>query len=365
MTTTVLPASAVTAATPRQVLCFGEALIDFLHIGAEKQGPLQLPAYRQFPGGAPANAAVAVAKLGGIARFAGQVGQDAFGDFLAQALQAYGVDLSLLQRHPTAKTALAFVMLDDTGDRSFSFYRDQSADVLFTPQQIGIDWFDHKPILHICSNTLTDDFIANTTQQLVQQAKAAGCLVSFDVNLRHNLWQEGAAHRERVNALVWQADIVKFSRDELQYLSKEEAGADQATAEQAYLARCQQAGCQLLLVTDGGGSIDYYRVGAAVSRINPPKVSVVDTTAGGDAFIGGLLFSLSCLPASTLSDDSLPDGALLHACIEFATACGAITVTRPGAFPALPDAAEILADLAKRTVDVQALLPFLPVAPAC
>jgi fructokinase len=344
----------------RQVLCFGEALIDFLHIGAEQQGPLQLPAYRQFPGGAPANAAVAVAKLGGNARFAGQVGQDAFGDFLAQALQAYGVDLSLLKRHPTAKTALAFVMLDDTGDRSFSFYRDQSADVLFAAEQIGTDWFESKPILHICSNTLTDDFIANTTRLLVQQAKAAGCLVSFDVNLRHNLWQEGAANRERVNALVWQADIVKFSRDELQYLSKEEAGADQAAAEQAYLARCLQAGCQLLLITDGGGNIDYYRAGSAPVTVTPPKVAVVDTTAGGDAFIGGLLFSLSCLAETTL-----PDGALLAACIEFATACGAVTVTRPGAFPALPDAAEILADLAKRAVDVQALLPFLPVAPAC
>ena len=335
------------------MLCFGEALIDFLHIGIEPQGPLQLPAYRQFPGGAPANAAVAVAKLGGIARFAGQVGQDAFGDFLAQALQAYGVDLSLLKRHPTAKTALAFVMLDETGDRSFSFYRDQSADVLFAPEQIGADWFAAKPILHFCSNTLTDDYIANTTAQLVQQAKAAGCLVSFDVNLRHNLWQEGAADRERVNALVWQADIVKFSRDELQYLC---AGFESAAA---YLQHCLQAGCQLLLVTDGGGQIDYYAAGASARSVIPPKVQVVDTTAGGDAFIGGLLFSLSCLPAATLPKDSL-----LHACIEFATACGAVTVTRPGAFPALPDAAEILADLANRSVDVQALLPFLPIPPA-
>jgi len=365
MTTTVLPASCVTAAPPRQVLCFGEALIDFLHIGVQPQGPLQLPAYRQFPGGAPANAAVAVAKLGGNARFAGQVGQDAFGDFLAQALQAYGVDLSLLKRHPTAKTALAFVMLDETGDRSFSFYRDQSADVLFAPEQIGAGWFDSKPILHFCSNTLTDDFIAHTTTQLVKQAKAAECLVSFDVNLRHNLWpkQPSAltpqACRERVNQLVWQADIVKFSRDELQYL------CDGFESQAVYLQHCLDAGCQLLLVTDGAGAIEYYRAGSAVAKVIPPKVQVVDTTAGGDAFIGGLLFSLSCIPAATLPEVSLPQGALLHACIEFATACGAVTVTRPGAFPALPDAAEILADLAKRVVDVQALLPFLPVAPAC
>jgi len=343
----------VAATDLRQVLCFGEALIDFLHSGVEPQGPLQLPAYRQFPGGAPANAAVAVAKLGGKARFAGQVGEDAFGDFLAQALKAYGVDLSLLVRHPTAKTALAFVMLDETGDRSFSFYRDQSADVLFAPKQIGSDWFVSKPILHFCSNTLTDDFIANTTTQLVLQAKAAGCLVSFDVNLRHNLWREGAANRERVNALVWQADIVKFSRDELQYLCHDFASAT------AYLEHCQQAGCQLLLVTDGGGRIDYYRAGSTPVTATPPKVAVVDTTAGGDAFIGGLLFSLSCLP-----DTTLPKDRLLHACIEFATACGALTVTRPGAFPALPNATEILADLASRQVDVQALLPWLPVSPA-
>jgi fructokinase len=361
MTTSVLPVA--TATTPRQVLCFGEALIDFLHSGIEQQGPLQLPAYRQFPGGAPANAAVAIAKLGGKARFAGQVGQDAFGDFLAQALQTYGVDLSLLMRHPTAKTALAFVMLDQSGDRSFSFYRDQSADLLFAPAQIAATWFDAKPMLHFCSNTLTDAFIANTTAQLVQQAKAAHCLVSFDVNLRHNLWQQGAADCAVVNALVWQADIVKFSRDELQYLAR---GATEGFASsEAYIEHCLQAGCQLILVTDGGDNIEYYRAGAPVMTVTPPKVAVVDTTAGGDAFIGGLLFSLSLIPASADNKAQIPTGVLLHACIEFATACGALTVTRPGAFPALPVAAEMLADLARRQIDITALLPLLPVNPAC
>lgn len=390
MTTKTHTAAAPANAAPRQVLCFGEALIDFLHSGIQSQGPLQLPAYRQFPGGAPANAAVAVAKLGGNARFAGQVGQDAFGDFLAHALSAYGVDLSLLQRHPTAKTALAFVMLDESGDRSFSFYRDQSADVLFAPAQITADWFAAKPIVHFCSNTLTDDFIANTTQQLVQQAKAAGCLVSFDVNLRHNLWAGAKADRDCVNQLVQQADIVKFSRDELQYL------AQGAASEDAYLQQSLQAGCQLLLVTDGAHRIDYYQSSyddaaqnstiqnstmlnstmqnhtSHKDTIQPPTVQVVDTTAGGDAFMGGLLYSFSCLPTdhqaqhglikNGLIKNGLPAGGLLKACIEFATACGAVTVTRPGAFPALPNLSEVLGALAARQVEISPLLPFFPTA---
>lgn len=321
----------------KQVLCFGEALIDFLHFNTGTQGPLQLPEYRQYPGGAPANAAVAVARLGGQALFAGQVGQDAFGDFLAQALQQYGVDTRWLLRHPTAKTTLAFVMLDASGDRSFSFYRHQTADILLTPAQINPDWFAGAAggITHLCSNTLTTPAIADCTAELVQRAKAAGQWVSFDVNLRHNLWPQGAADRDVVNQLVQQADVVKFSRDELDYL------ADGAA--EAYIQAKLQGGCRLLLVTDGGQTIEYFRLQQGKVRcdhLEPPAVKAVDTTAGGDAFIGGVLFGLSLQPdiAALLADDQL-----LAQLLTFASFCGAYAVTLPGAFPALPDQAAVAA----------------------
>lgn len=309
----------------KNVLCFGEALIDFLHIGAACQGPLSLPEFRQYPGGAPANAAVAVARLGGKARFAGQVGADQFGDFLASALTHYGVDTSFLLRHPSAKTSLAFVMLDDSGDRSFSFYRHETADVMLTPDQISPDWFSPEGLVHICSNTLTTPAIAQGTAALITQAKAAGQLISFDVNLRHNLWANGQADRDIVNTLVKQADVVKFSRDELDYLAD---GQDDS-----YLQDCLRAGCALLLVTDGANHIDFYSQQHSGS-IQPPKVKAVDTTAGGDAFMGGVLFGLSVLASQQAV---FSDAQSLQQLLTFASFCGAYAVTLPGAFPALPD----------------------------
>ena len=319
----------------KKILCFGEALIDFLHIGATRQGPLTLPEFRQYPGGAPANAAVAVARLGGQALFAGQVGQDPFGEFLADALIQYGVDTRFLLKHPQAKTALAFVMLDESGDRSFSFHRHDTADVILEKHQVHSDWFSGDSILHFCSNTLTTRHIAECTSHIVDSARRAGNLVSFDVNLRHNLWASGEADRVLVNNLVTKSDLVKFSRDELEYLANGNC--------QDYIAHCLTEQCQLLLVTDGANRIDYFTANQQGS-IQPPKVKAVDTTAGGDAFIGGFLYALGCFDEIT---DVFADASELESLLLFATHCGAYAVTQPGAFPALPDLACIQARLAE------------------
>lgn len=318
----------------KTVICFGEALIDFLHTDEQPQGPLLLPGYRQYPGGAPANAAVAVARLGGKAKFAGQVGADAFGDFLEQALKTYQVDTSLLFRHPSAPTALAFVMLDKHKERSFSFYRNNTADLLFDPEAIQPGWFADKPIVHFCSNCLTTEFASKATQALVNNSRAAGSMLSFDVNLRHNLWPEGQAGKDQINHLVRQADIVKFSRDELNYL----AGGDP----HGYLQDCLAYHSRLILVTDGGGPIRML-TRAGERRITPPDIKVVDTTAGGDAFIGGLLYRLS------QSDEPLAEQQLakLEQAVYFASCCGAIAVRRPGAFTALADRTEAEALMTK------------------
>lgn len=306
----------------RPVICFGEALIDFLNFNNCKDGLLNLKEYRQYPGGAPANAAVAVAKLGGKALFAGQVGSDSFGDFLADALQQYGVDTQLLSHHPTASTALAFVMLDETGDRSFSFFRRNTADLLFDKNQIKPSWFANQAIVHFCSNTLTETAIADCTQNLVQRAKDAGSLVSFDVNLRHNLWTSGAADIELINQLVMAADVVKFSKDELAYLAQD--------SEQDYLQQCLTSGVKLAVVTDAQADIHIYTKQNHVT-VTPPTVDAVDTTAGGDAFIGALLFGLSLNQDSIIQDEQA-----LYQLVSFASHCGAFAVTRLGAFPALP-----------------------------
>jgi fructokinase len=317
----------------RKILCFGEALIDFLNTGHTPQGPLNLAVFCQYPGGAPANAAVAVARLGGRAYFAGQVGQDMFGNFLRDALVAYGVDTNFLLQHPTASTALAFVALDDKGERSFSFHRHQTADVILRSDQVSDLWFSGDTILHFCSNTLTTADIASCTTTVVSKAKAAGNLVSFDVNLRHNLWASGQADRSLVNQLVTQADLVKFSRDELEYLAQGQT--------EAYIQHCLAQGCQLLLVTDGAKTIEYFTQTSS-GLITPPKVQAVDTTAGGDAFIGGFLYGLS---GHTDLAGFFSQTKVLEQTLHFAAHCGAYAVTQPGAFTALPDLAAVKAQL--------------------
>ena len=313
----------------RPVICFGEALIDFLNTGGDRDGPLTLPTYRQYPGGAPANASVAIAKLGGNALFAGQIGDDAFGTFIRAALDEYGVDTRFLATHPTAKTALAFVLLDKDGDRSFAFHRDQTADTVFRKEQIDSDWFAGQPIFHFCSNTLTDRAIADVTQHAITLAAAAGATISFDINLRHNLWPDNAADRDQVTACVHRAHLLKFASEELDYLANGKP--------QDYLQRCIDNGAQLIVVTDGGAPI-HFVTAADTGYVDCPAVKAVDTTAAGDAFSGALLYGLS-------RADSL--AALIHqphqlsALLNFALHCSALTVTRPGAFPALPTFDEV------------------------
>jgi fructokinase len=313
----------------KRVICFGEALIDFLNTGAHVDGALDLSVFTQFPGGAPANAAVAVAKLGGQSVFAGQVGDDHFGHFLIESLETYGVSTRLTNIHPSAKTALAFVFLDDAGERSFSFYRDKSADVVFSKDLVSEDWFADDPIFHYCSNTLTDPTIADVTRYIVsmagsQEFSGQRALISFDVNLRHNLWPTGAADKALVNDLVARSHLVKYSRDEFEYLS--DGNRD------GYLASCFSRGVVTVLITDGADTVSVYTRDTTFT-LEPPAVQAIDTTGGGDAFIGAVLFGLS------QQEDPMPllsEADNLKPLIGFAAHCGAFTVTRKGAFPALP-----------------------------
>ena len=313
----------------RRVLCFGEALVDFLNTGRQDDGQLSLNNFTQYPGGAPANAAVAVAKLGGSAVLAGQVGNDQFGHFLIQSLQHYGVDTSFVAVHSDAPTPLAFVFLDEQGERSFSFRRRGTADIVFSKEQVTSEWFVDAPVVHLCSNTLTDGQIADVTDYVVTCAGQANAIVSFDVNLRHNLWPSGRADATQVNALVAKADVVKFSRDELNYLCNGDS--------QGYLRACFEQGVAAALITDGPNDLE---VCTARSRktLTPPDVRAVDTTGGGDAFIGAVLYGLS------LQEDIrafLDDMLRLESLVAFATQCGALAVSRAGAFPSFPTADDV------------------------
>jgi fructokinase len=316
----------------RDILCFGEALIDF---HAEGTGEGGFPrAYVPFAGGAPANVAVAAARLGGRARFAGMLARDPFGDFLLDSLRRAGVGVTDVARTDEANTALAFVSLDARGERSFNFYRPPSADLLFRPQHFRADAFDHAAVFHVCSNSMTDPELAETTREGMRRAQAAGALVSFDLNLRPALWPRESNPRPSVWPALHLADVVKLCAEEFAWLAEDGA----------LLNRLWRGRTRLLVVTDGPRPLRWFQRDAS-GELPCPQVEAIDTTAAGDAFVGGLLCRLAALENVGAFDALLRDGAALHETLAFAAACGALTVTRQGSFTAMPSAAEVLAFL--------------------
>lgn len=310
------------------VLCFGEALIDL------RAEPVDgLIRYVPQPGGAPANVAVGVARLGGRAAFVGQVGADVFGDQIRASLAGFGVDTTLLMQSQKANTALAMVALDASGERSFTFYRNATADLLYEPDRMPEVALAGRPIFHVCSNTLTEPVILETTHALVARAQAAGCLVSFDVNYRAPLWPDPTQAPGQIGALARSADLVKFSREELLALYGRRADG--------LLAELEEAGVPLVLISDGAEPLEA-RAGGRRHHLRPPMVRAVDTTAAGDAFVAGLLYQLAAagVNAGSLRQWLTRPGYLDQA-LAFASRCGAVTATRFGAFDALPSMADL------------------------
>ncbi|MDF0749279.1 carbohydrate kinase [Marinobacter sp. 71-i] len=304
------------------VLCFGEALIDMR--GETQSGRRR---YIPQPGGAPANVAVGVARLGGSSGFVGQVGVDVFGSDIVSALAGYGVDVSLTRQTTEAMTALAFVTLDHEGERSFAFYRNGTADLLYESGMCPDEALDKARIVHVCSNTLTTPDIRKTTFAMMRRAREHGCLVSFDVNYRQALWPDDEVPAQHILKAAGMADIVKFSREELEALFGE--GADLS-------GNLLKEGVRLLLVSDGAGPLHAYSPDRKVT-VQPPTVEAKDTTAAGDSFVAGLLYGLGRQVADSMAfNDWLEKPGNIEAALAFSARCGAFAAMHYGAFEALP-----------------------------
>jgi len=323
----------MSTATRNTIVCFGEALIDFL---ASTPAAGETRTFRQFAGGAPANAAVAVAKLGGRCEFVGMLGEDMFGDFLLDSLREHGAGTRYVRRTAAAKTALAFVSLDPGGERSFSFYRPPAADLLFRDADFDAACFAEASVFHVCSNSLTDADIAAATLSGMARARAAGALVSIDLNLRPVLWPDATPSLPVLWRALEAADLIKLAREELEYLKEGRYGDDEIVARLLRTAR-------LVLVTDGAAPMRWY-ARARNGQLPTIRVPMVDSTAAGDAFIGGLLSQLQREGVDARAfDDFLAHPTELERCLRYASACGALAVTRHGAFVALPTHAEAMA----------------------
>lgn len=306
------------------VVCLGEALIDFV---ADTSGVslVDCPGFRKAAGGAPANVAVGLARLGVPARFLGKVGEDPFGHFLARTFSEAGVDVTGLRFDPEARTGLAFVSLQADGERDFTFYRHPSADMRLTPAEIDRASFEDAALFHFGSITLITEPSRSATLAAIEAARTAGCIVSYDPNLRLPLWPGAEAARRAMLAVMPVADVVKVSDEEAAFLH-----GDIESCARALLAQ----GPRLVLVTLGADGCRYFTA-SGEGHVPGFAVDAVDTTGAGDGFVAGLLAHLAEGGAFPL-----PEPALQQA-LRFANAVGALTCTKKGAIPSLPTRAEV------------------------
>ncbi len=313
-----------------EVITCGEMLIDFVST-VSGVSLIEAPAFERSPGGAPANVAVGLARLGLSSGFMGKVGDDDFGRFLQIVLKRNDVDTSCLHFSQEARTALAFVSLRADGERDFIFYRHPSADMLFAPEEVDSQYVASARIFHYGSISLSSEPSRSATLHAVQIARSNGLFISYDPNLRLNLWSSEQDARDGI-MIGWEhANLIKISEEEAAFLAG--TGDQKAAVRSLWHDRLK-----LLVITQGAGGSAYF-TRHANGYIPGFQVQAVDTTGAGDAFLAGLLYRLS-LNLDRLASDCLSKREIEEA-VRFGNAAGALTTTKRGAIPALPTLREV------------------------
>ncbi|MDF7666847.1 aminoimidazole riboside kinase [Orbaceae bacterium ESL0727] len=314
-----------------KIWSLGDAVVDLLPLGEMN--------YRACAGGAPANVAIGVAKLGLPSAFIGRVGNDPFGQFMENTFLAYQVDCQSLEKDEDHRTSTVVVDLGTQGERSFTFLVSPSADQFLSTAAIP-DF--NQDILHFCSLALVGKTCRTTVKTAIERLKAKHGLISFDVNLREQMWQDKAEMRTVINQFCHFADILKLSDDELLWLTETQDF-------DAALKRLQDNyHAPLKLVTKGGeGSLVFLQDQLFV--FDAYGVESIDTTGAGDAFVAGLLSSIAL---SGLPEDKL----MLESMMTIASACGALATTQKGALTALPDSAFLKQFVSKQPALVAKLI---------
>ncbi|EOT9404142.1 aminoimidazole riboside kinase [Escherichia coli] len=295
-----------------KVWVLGDAVVDLL---PESDGRL-LPC----PGGAPANVAVGIARLGGTSGFIGRVGDDPFGALMQRTLLTEGVDITYLKQDEWHRTSTVLVDLNDQGERSFTFMVRPSADLFL--ETTDLPCWRHGEWLHLCSIALSAEPSRTSAFTAMTAIRHAGGFVSFDPNIREDLWQDEHLLRLCLRQALQLADVVKLSEEEWRLIS----GKTQNDWDICALAKEYEIA--MLLVTKGAeGVVVCYR--GQVHYFAGMSVNCVDSTGAGDAFVAGLLTGLSSTGLST-------DEREMRRIIDLAQRCGALAVTAKGAMTALP-----------------------------
>jgi fructokinase len=310
------------------ILSLGEILIDMFP--AEVGCPMmEVSAFCPKPGGAPANVAVASARLGARSGFIGKVGEDTFGYYLRDVLAGERVETCGLRFDRDARTTLVFIALPDAHSAEFVFYRNPGADMLLEPGELDLDLLETTQSLHFGSLSLIVEPSGSATRAAVETARRAGALISFDVNFRPTLWESVPDALQRVRSVIPSVDLLKVNEIELKIL----AGEDILEAAAMTLL---EMGPRLCVVTLGQKG-SYYQTRAGGEFIPAFEIETLDATGCGDAFIAGLL---TCLIKDGDRLEDLSPRRLGDA-LRFANAVGALTAQTLGVIPALPRAGQV------------------------
>ncbi|MCM3727392.1 carbohydrate kinase [Neobacillus cucumis] len=310
------------------ITALGEVLIDFTPSGFSENGGTL---FEQNPGGAPANVLAVLSKFQKRTRFIGKVGNDRFGIFLRNTLEQIHVDTAGVVISEHTNTTLAFVHLDHTGDRTFSFYRDPGADTTLEIDEVNFDTIKNSRIFHFGSLSLTHNPSAETTLAAASFAKENGVLISFDPNLRESLWGNLDYAKEMMFKGLQLSDVVKISEEELVFLT------GVSDLEKGSKIICDHYQVPLLFITLGGNGC-FFRHGENTGIVPGYTVNVQDTTGAGDGFLGGVLYKVleKNGKIDNLSKEELTEIA------SFANAVGALATTKRGAILSMPTLNETL-----------------------
>lgn len=315
------------------VTALGELLIDFTENGTSSQGN---PLMEANPGGAPCNVLAMLERLGKKTAFIGKVGKDMFGEQLKSAVEEVGIDTRNLIMDETVHTTLAFVHTYPDGDRDFSFYRDPGADMMLTKEEIQKDLIENSSIFHFGTLSSTHEGIREATRHAIELAKNAGCIITFDPNLRPPLWKSLDDARREIEYGMTKCDVLKISDNEVEFLF----GTDDYDKGAAMIQ--EKYNIPLILITMGkDGSRAYYKDLRAEAAPFLQK-NTIETTGAGDTFCASALNYVLEHGLEGLTEENLVE------LLTFANAAASLITTRKGALRVMPSRQEVLDFIASR-----------------
>lgn len=308
------------------VVALGELLIDFTNNGISEQGN---PMFEANPGGAPCNVLSMLSRLGRKVSFIGKVGDDAFGKQLEAAINEVGIDSRGLCKDKEVHTTLAFVQKLDNGDRDFSFYRNPGADMMLSEDDLNLDLIRNAHIFHYGSLSMTDEQCKKATRKAIEEAKAAGAILSFDPNLREPLWRSLDDAKEEIAYGLGKCDILKISDNEVLWFTGE---TDYDLAVETIQ---KEYNIPLIFLSLGpDGSRAYYNN----LRVEVPafvREDTVETTGAGDTFCACMLNYILEKGMDNLEEKDFVD------LLTFANMAASIVTTRKGALRVMPTKDEV------------------------